>query len=235
MQWGADPASVLGGVGAPHSQFRRIVVHHTVVPYGGDPRAYMRRMQAARPDLGLEVPYSFVVMPGATDNDAVIGVGRGWGRTGAHTIGYNDTAYGVAFAGDYTDVAPTAAMFAAVRLIGSYMDAPEETLGHRDTYATACPGAATYPLLGELQPPFQSQSILDDTPEDTDVQLSDTTTAGHSVNDILNWSIDGINRLEAAVASLTAVVAAIQAGSSSPIASGAPSADAIIDKLKERL
>ena len=205
------------------------MVHHTVVPYGGDPGAYMRRMQAARPDLGLEVPYSFVVMPGATDNDAVIGVGRGWSRTGAHTIGYNDTAYGVAFAGDYTDVAPTAAMFAAVRLIGSYMDAPEETLGHRDTYATACPGAATYPLLGELQPPFQSQH---DTPEDTDVQLSDTTTAGNSVNDILNWSIDGINRLEAAVASLTAAVAAIHA---SPVVSGAPSADAIIDKLKERL
>jgi len=205
------------------------VVHHTVVGYGGDPGAYMRRLQTSRPDLGLEVPYSFIVMPGATADDAIIGVGRGWSRTGAHTIGYNDTAYGVAFAGDFTDVAPTAAMLAAVRLIGSYMDAPEETLGHRDTYATACPGASTYPLLGELQPPFYLQA---DIPEVPDVQLSDTTTAGNSVNDILNWSIDGINRLEAAVTALAAAVAAIQ---TNPVSSGAPSANDIIDTLKGRL
>lgn len=221
------------------------MVHHTVVPYGGDPGAYMRRMQAARPDLGLEVPYSFVVMPGATDNDAVIGVGRGWGRTGAHTIGYNDTAYGVAFAGDYTDVAPTAAMFAAVRLIGSYMDAPEETLGHRDTYATACPGAATYPLLAELQPPFATPLAIQEEadmnvnelaialtggPADPDgIIRMDTSVGRWPLGLILAWTYDEIKRPDLLAQRIDDVI------TEESLVSESATADAIIDKLKERL
>lgn len=232
LQWGAGPVTL--GYSAPHEQFVRLVIHHTVVPYGGDPVAYMRRLQTSRPDLGLEVPYSFIVMPGATEHDAIIGVGRGWCRTGAHTVGHNSTAYGIALAGDFTESPPTPGMLAAIRLIGSHLKAPQATLGHRDTYATACPGNATYPLLGDLQPPFQPLSE-----QEPDVQLTDKTTTGYTVNDILNWTIDGVNRLNARLDGIEASLAALN---SKPLASfageglkAADVADAVLDALRDEL
>lgn len=205
-------------------------MHHTVIPYDGDPVAYMQRLQVARPDLGSEVPYSFVVMPGATDDDAVIGVGRGWAWSGAHTIDYNRTAYGVALAGDFTDHAPTPGMLAAIRVIGGYLRDPLPTLGHRDVYATACPGEMTYPLLEELQPPFWPAA--ETVQEDDDMQLTDKTTKDWTVNDILNWAIEGINALNAKVDALIAHQADqhINSAGLTP-----PTADQIIDKLKDRL
>jgi hypothetical protein len=197
---------VQSGYHVPHEQFIGLVIHHTVVGYWGDPIAYMRRLQTSRPDLTLEVPYSFIVMPGATDEDAIIGFGRGWERTGAHTIGYNSTRYGVAFAGDFTEVAPTSGMLAAVREIGSQLADPINavwTLGHRDTgYATACPGVCTMPHMEELQPPFVVPLVVQSiqspaTPIEEDMQLSDKTTEGHSVNDLLEWTIAGVNKINA--------------------------------------
>lgn len=165
--WSAGPLG--SGHVVPTSQFVGLVVHHTVIvmpdyDHDGltagdldDARAYMQQLQRARPDLGPEVPYSFVVFAGATDLDAIVADGRGLGVTGAHTIGYNSTRYGIAYAGDMTSVAPTAGMLAGVRYCGRLLDNPagaQPTLGHRDVYATACPGDAAYPHLPELQPPF---------------------------------------------------------------------------------
>ncbi len=162
LQWGAGPVTL--GVAAPHEQFRRLTIHHTVAPcYGTDVAtvvAYMKRLQTSRPDLGLEVPYSFVVFEGPTPEDAYIAVGRGWCRTGAHTAGYNSTTYGVALAGDYTDRAPSPGQLAAIREIGRHITDPEPTWGHRDSYATACPGDSAYPLLDQLQPPFDIEEDM---------------------------------------------------------------------------
>jgi hypothetical protein len=99
----------------------------------------------------------------------VICEGRGRTRTGAHTAGYNSSRWGVALAGDYTDITPTPGMFAAIRQIGRWLvaaAAARPTLGHRDTVATACPGQMTYPHLIELQPPFDNPPTKrDDMPE----------------------------------------------------------------------
>ena len=174
--WGADPNLPKLGYQVPVEQFRGLIVHHTVMVLNDtdhdgysagdldDIGAYMRRLQTIRPDLGLDVPYSFVVFEGLTPADAVICIGRGQFRTGAHTAGYNSTAWGVALAGDYTNIAPTAGMLEAVRLIGRWLADPVNaypTLGHRDTgYATACPGAMAYPLLDQVQPPFTSEDDM---------------------------------------------------------------------------
>lgn len=233
-QWGGGP--IRAGIGVPHENFTRLVVHHTTSPFYGDPVDYMRRLQVARSDLGSEVPYSFVVMPGATDDDAVIGVGRGWARSGAHTVDYNQTAYGIALAGDFTEHAPTPGMLAAIRLIGSYLRDPLPTLGHRDVYATACPGALAYPLIEQLQPPFWT---ADPSTEDDDMQLTDQLTKHGNVNDVLIWTIEGINKANAAIAALAAQVDALIAHQAdqhlTTAGVPAPSADEIIDKLKERL
>lgn len=91
FDWGADPRSVVLGAAIPHQQFVGLVIHHTVIDYvvGGDAAAYMRRLQRSRPDLGLEVPYSFVIFETEDPNSCIVAEGRGWGRSGAHTVGYN--------------------------------------------------------------------------------------------------------------------------------------------------
>lgn len=225
--WGAAPLPRLGHV-VPHEQFVGLAVHHTVtvvvdVDRDGfvdgdldDIAAHMRYLQTVRPDLGLDVPYSFVVFPGPDDDASVVCEGRGWGRTGAHTAGHNSTRYGVAFAGDYTTRAPSPGMVAAVRWLGSMLADPagaEVTLGHRQTYATACPGDAAYPLLVHMQPPFGGEITASQ--EDPDVQLTDKTVRDgqpwETVNDILNWNIDGVNAANAKIDVILARLGAVEA------------------------
>src|SRR5690606_3040840 len=169
--WGANPNLPRLGHVVPHTRFVGLVLHHTVSvlrDWDGDGHLhgdlddigrFMRQLQTARPDLGLDVPYSFIVFRGSTPDDAVICEGRGWERTGAHTEGFNSTRLGVALAGDFTHEAPSAGMLEAVRWIGRRLADPAgamPTLGHRDTKATACPGDAAYPHLPFVQPPFNS-------------------------------------------------------------------------------
>jgi hypothetical protein len=167
--WQALDLPRLGWV-VPREQFVGLVVHHTVMILGDtdadgyangdldDIRAYMQHLQGTvRPDLGADIPYSWVIFEGATDNDAIICEGRGFERTGAHTAGYNSTRWGCALAGDYTYRRPSPGQMAAIRYLGSLLADPAgavPTLGHRDTVPTQCPGNMTYPLLVQVQPPF---------------------------------------------------------------------------------
>lgn len=167
--WGANPNLPRKGYEVSRDRFGRLIVHHTVIvlpDYDGDGFTrgdiedicrYMQRLQTARPDLGLDVPYSFVVFAGAQPWDYVVCEGRGFERTGAHTAGYNSTAYGVALAGDFTYEEVTPGMIEGIKWVGRQLSAPvdaAETLGHRDTKPTACPGDQFYPFMGYVQPPF---------------------------------------------------------------------------------
>lgn len=171
--WGAGP--LVAGAAAPHSQFLGLVIHHTVTTFnpGDDPAAHMRWLQKVRPDLGSEIPYSFVVFPTTDPESCVVAEGRGWGRTGAHTVGYNSTAYGVAFAGNFQNDTPTPGMLEGVRWIGRRLADPINalhTIGHLEVFGTACPGENTVPLLGKVQPPFTE-------PTEDDMPLSDDDVA----------------------------------------------------------
>ncbi|MCP3856062.1 MAG: N-acetylmuramoyl-L-alanine amidase, partial [Actinomycetia bacterium] len=123
-----------------------------------DIAAYMRRLQTVRPDLGPEVPYSFVVFAGDGPLDVVVCEGRGRGRTGAHTAGHNSTSYGVAYAGNTEDEPVTAGMEEGVRWVGRTMlDDPEgarPTAGHWQSKATACQGRNGKAVQDRQQPPF---------------------------------------------------------------------------------
>lgn len=169
-EWGAGDHR--SGYAVPHENFTRLVIHHTVSVIQDYDRdgflhgdrddviRYMQKLQVARPDLGNEVPYSFVVFRGADELSAIVAEGRGWGWKGAHTaeMDLNRRAYGIALAGDFTHEAPSKGMLAAIRWLGSQLHDPlnaKPTLGHRDTKATQCPGNSAYPLLDRLQPPFQ--------------------------------------------------------------------------------
>lgn len=167
-QW-RSPKPLTAGHLVTDTQFVGAVAHHTVTvmqDYDGDGfkagdlddiATHMRILQTIRPDLGSEVPYSWVIFPGATANDGVVCEGRGARRTGAHTSGYNSTRYGIAFAGNYMTDPITPGMVAAFREVCArhiVNPVPQPTIGHRDVDATLCPGDNVFAALSALQPPW---------------------------------------------------------------------------------
>lgn len=187
--WGAGPVTV--GRSAPHAQFTGLVAHHTVfvspdydrdgVTAGDaeDVVRYMRWLQHARPDLGPDVPYSFCVFEGARPGDCIVAEGRGFGRTGAHTSGFNSSRYGVALAGNSSQRPVTEGILSGYRWIGRKLANPAgavPTIGHRDTKSTECPGHSLYAALPKIQPPFAD-------PEEDDM---DETTFKQWIREVLN-------------------------------------------------
>ena len=184
--WGAGALG--SGHIVSHSQFTGLAAHHTVMVmpdydrdgylHGDldDVRRYMRQLQHSRPDLGDEVPYSFVVFEGARPGDCIVAEGRGWGVTGAHTSGQNSSRYGVALAGNSTARRVTDGMVEGYRWVGRQLANPRRarpTIGHRDVKATECPGDSLYARLDEIQPPFTAATTAPPTPvqEDDDMLL----------------------------------------------------------------
>ncbi len=131
-------------------------IHHTVTAPSADPAADMRAIE--RIDVGrFGVPsYSFVIHP-----SGVVLEGMGLHR-GAHTINnanhsFNDDAFGISFIGNFENDTPTPEALAACgdllrSLVADGHAQGDFTLsGHRDVYATACPGANLYPLVGSIR------------------------------------------------------------------------------------
>ncbi|MFD5856018.1 peptidoglycan-binding protein [Streptomyces chartreusis] len=136
--WNGTPASV------PLSQRTEFFVHYdggahiTRTGY-----AIMRAIEAEHLGNGWSgVGYNFVV-----DQAGNAYEGRGWNLQGAHCPGHNVTglAVQIAIGGDQK---PSAKALATARAL--YEDACKKTgrtlakKGHRDGYATACPGAQLY-------------------------------------------------------------------------------------------
>jgi hypothetical protein len=165
-EWDTSGAPRLGRV-VPRSQFTGLAVHHTVTRWlpGGSvadaverAKSHMRTLRTIRPDLGADVPYSFVVFRTPDPNVAIVAEGRGWERTGAHTQGNNSTRYGVAFAGNSSVDPVTTGVVGAYRWIGEHINAStvRAPIPHRSVSATECPGSGLMAVLDQLQPPYRS-------------------------------------------------------------------------------
>jgi hypothetical protein len=202
--WGGG--DVRSGHPVPESQIVGWVQHHTAFAlrdFDGDgflrgdlddARRYMRTLQTARPDLGGEVPYSWVIFPGSSDDTCIIAEGRGRGRTGAHTAGLNSTRYAFAIAGNTdADLPLTPGMIRGMRWLASQVivvASPVPTIGHQQAppyfqngvnlNATGCPGGNGLAHLAELQPPFSAPA---DTAAPAPVTRRDT--AVHEFTNIL--------------------------------------------------
>ena len=188
--WGADPDLPRLGHEIDHAQLRGVVVHHTAFAMGDydgdgyiagdldDIQAYMRRLQTIRPDLGLDVPYSYVCFKGASIHDAVVCEGRGRNRTGAHTKGYNSSRLGAAIAGNTSDDPVTPGVIEAVRWCGGLLadqNTLHDTLDHGAFKTTECAGVSARANLGRMQPPFaRTQPINPISDEDGMTLLHDT-------------------------------------------------------------
>lgn len=175
-QWGSRyGATVVAG--QPIAIPDGLVGHHTVaaapdydrdgltVGDFDDMARFMRYLQGeARPDLGPEVPYSWVTF---NDTDPFVGwafEGRGPQRSGAHTQGgANYTRYGVAFEGNTNDEAPTEGVITAYQYLRTLTNQTALTTGHRDWHATACPGHHLYARIvaGDIDRPLPTQETYD--------------------------------------------------------------------------
>ncbi|KIF04170.1 hypothetical protein PL81_20390 [Streptomyces sp. RSD-27] len=142
-QWGAQPWNGTPAT-IPLSRRTEFFVHYD----GGDPvtrtgYAIMRAIEAGHLGQGWAgVGYNFVV-----DQAGVAYEGRGWNLQGAHCPDHNTTGIGVqiAIGGDQE---PSAAALATCRAL--YEEACERAgralakRGHKDGFATACPGTRLY-------------------------------------------------------------------------------------------
>ena len=139
-EWGAKPA--VGVTNLVPSRVGMCVLHHTTGTYAG-PQT-VRNIQAFHQGptrKWADIAYSFLVAP-----DGTIYEGRGWGKQGAHTKGYNSSSVGIAFIGDGRLPVPAPAL-ASIAWLGSEADRRFGTLrrvGHRDVGSTVCPGDALH-------------------------------------------------------------------------------------------
>ena len=139
-EWGAKPA--VGVTNLVPSRVMLCVLHHTTGTYAG-PQT-VRNIQAFHQGptrKWADIAYSFLVAP-----DGTIFEGRGWGKQGAHTKGYNSSSVGIAFIGDGRLPVPAPAL-ASIAWLGSEADRRFGTLrrvGHRDVGSTVCPGDALH-------------------------------------------------------------------------------------------
>ncbi|HEX2850736.1 MAG TPA: peptidoglycan recognition protein, partial [Acidimicrobiales bacterium] len=173
--WGADESIRQGTPEfAPET---RMAVHHTAGPEGADPSATIRAIYAYHVQVNgwNDIGYNFLIdssgriYEGRHSRDLAPGEvptgedSAGDGVIGAHTLNNNTGTVGVAFLGDFTSAVPTPAAFDALqRLLAwkadrhgidpmgttTWSTGPQPTIiGHRDAYATECPGQALYDRL----------------------------------------------------------------------------------------
>jgi hypothetical protein len=171
-EWGADTSLPRLRYLVPKGRRTHVIQHHTVgVDNDATPniweteaevRQKMRRLQTIRPDLGLDVPYNYVLF-GMQGGDLYVCEGRGEDWTGAHTRGHNTEGIGCAWAGNMEDflfarryIRPASRFFGWLKNergmtnLGTVHPPGRETFGHRDFAQTACPGHYLYKEIGDF-------------------------------------------------------------------------------------
>src|SRR3990167_5143917 len=193
-EWGEDTAIPrLGGPEDPRGPYPLVprdtrvyaIFHHTVaIDNDASPSVWetidevktqMRRLQTIRPDLGLDVPYNFVLFL-MKDDMVIVGEGRGYDRWGAHTAGgdnrgryFNGAGIATAFHADLENYnlilshwIPTINYWLGhlqqvLPNLGTASPTIYPVAGHRDfspyssLNATACPGYYLYLRMGAFK------------------------------------------------------------------------------------
>lgn len=144
-EWGARPPRWTGSM----VRFDGCHSHHGVGP-GQPSMSIWRGYQSYHmnslgwPDIAYNYGY---------DSEGTIYEGRGWGRDGAHTFGYNNTSYGFCFIGDSNVAPPTGKALRALLCLARLAEAHHNKDGYRRDHidagrlsgsATSCPGNGLY-------------------------------------------------------------------------------------------
>jgi hypothetical protein len=155
----------------------------------------MRYIQQIGFNRGFDdISYSWLIFA-----DGTIGEGRGWGKVGGHTKGYNSTSYGISLVGNYHDQHfVTDAMVEAFHSIvvdgmdrGSITD-PHSAIvfqPHRAVKSTACPGDRSIAKLSNFFAPPEEV----DMPKYSIIQRGKTDNPSDGGEGGL-WLTDGLTR-----------------------------------------
>lgn len=184
-QWGAQfDVTTRAKMALPVNQ---VYVHHNVMEPTGDPNADMRATEAvdiARfgcPSYKYAIHPSGVVLEGMSDHGS------------PDTLNHNSDSISIMFMGNFENDQPTAAaMFAGRQLVDllkayGFVTKDYRLMGHRDVYATACPGAHLYPRIQELtvappaEKPKDNPVSLPVVRKDNNMVIQDPTTGGYWV------------------------------------------------------
>lgn len=120
-------------------------LHHSVTPQWTGVQAARNLYAIARSRGFIDTSYSW--MADAAGNEVE---GRGWGRVGGHTRGYNTVAEAICLVGNYDVIPPPPAMIAAAARLAARSQPGRVTHGHRDLGATACPGRYGYQAISAI-------------------------------------------------------------------------------------
>lgn len=170
--WGADTS--IPRLGHPVNRLDRTeaIHHHTVIVDSDvtknrwetldEVKYWMKRLQKIRPDLGLDVPYNFVMFLMA-DGTIVVCEGRGFDRTGAHTYAHNTRGMATALQGNFqlsinlTPYLPIVSRWwgyqkydMGMENLGTTKPLNGSVFGHLDFTSTSCPGSNLYSQLPKL-------------------------------------------------------------------------------------
>jgi hypothetical protein len=144
--WGAGPQKA-DTIPLPVT---RLWLHHTVTPQWTGVEA-ARRLQKIALDRGfLDISYSWLVDVAGNEIE-----GRGWGRAGAHTVGFNNTSHAISLIGNFdVDRPPDAMLRGAANLVRKHARVGPDRItgGHRDAEgaSTACPGRHAYAAIDTI-------------------------------------------------------------------------------------
>jgi hypothetical protein len=164
--WGArDPSSALTLLS---NNPNKILIHHTATANSTDysqAHAYSlaRTIQNYHMDVNgwsdtgqhFTVSRGGYMMEGRHYSLSKLTAGSGMVQ-GAHCPGQNTQSIGIENEGTYTSVTPTSALYSNLVQLCAYICtkygiAATQIYGHRDFYATACPGDAFYAMLPQLR------------------------------------------------------------------------------------
>lgn len=160
-EWGANKASL------PPSRMTlpagAVYIHHSVTQPSSSPGRDMQAIESIGMQRFGQFPYSYCIHP---KGGAVL---EGCGlRRGAHTSQRNSNSFGLCWIGNYNEQNPSVQQLQATRdLIAhltaeGHLSAAAPVLGHRDVYATACPGDKLYALLDAIRHPWEETALPDD-------------------------------------------------------------------------
>lgn len=146
-----DNGAAVIGIGEWLAAGKELWLHHSITnPFGPNATLeqdcqHMRDFEAiGEARFGAGISYTWVVMPSGR-----VFQGHDIDRQGTHTYQRNNRSRAICLAGNYDVNALPTVMINSVALLlrelGAQLDG-----GHRDVYATACPGRFAYPRIGEI-------------------------------------------------------------------------------------
>ncbi|KKL77163.1 hypothetical protein LCGC14_2037610 [marine sediment metagenome] len=186
-EWGADESLPRLGQEYPADVPTEAIQHHTVIiDNDATPNLWesaaevipkMRQLQTIRPDLGLDVPYSYVafLMQYTHKKGLILCEGRGPYRRGAHTKYHNRTGRAMAIEGNTSLGAPLANYIEMLSWAWGWIKEEHGLVnlgtvttprggivfGHRDFLQTICPGQHMMNIIDQLTlTPYQQEDDM---------------------------------------------------------------------------